>query len=308
MDNVIEDIYDGQVFASLMKDGGFLTCSENVGLILCTDGVPVFKTSSGSLWPVYLAVTSIKPENRMKMKQVIVAALWHGPTKPVINIVLQPILDSIESIKCQGIPIGDKVLRAQLVMAVFDLPAKAAATNTKQFNGEYGCFYCIHPGEIYERTRVYPPCAAGYALRTPDLMKDWAAKAEETGKAQYGVKGHSILVKYIEFPSCVPIDYLHSILEGVFKQIMKRFFDSKYHDKPYSLRKHMHVIEKCVSQVIPPKEIARLPRSIDHIAFYKASEYHAWMLFYSLPILSHQNLCITLLCLLQQCISCYQTK
>ena len=225
----------------------------------------------------------------MRMKQVIVAALWHGPAKPVMDIILQPILDSIESIHHQGIPIDGKVLRAKLLLAIFDLPAKATATNTKQYNGEYGCFYCIHPGEIHEKARIYPPCAstAGYTLRTPDLMKEWAAKAEDLGKPQYGVKGSSVLAKYIEFPGCIPIDYMHSILEGVFKQIMKRFFDSKYHDKPYSIRKHMHIIDKCVSQVMPPKEIPRLPRSIEHMAFYKASEYRAWMLFYSLPILSH---------------------
>ena len=31
------DIYDGQVFANLMEPGSFLSCCENVGLILCTD-------------------------------------------------------------------------------------------------------------------------------------------------------------------------------------------------------------------------------------------------------------------------------
>lgn len=89
--------------------------------------VPVFRSSSGSLWPVYIAVTSIKPEDRMKIKQLIVA-LWHGPPKPVI---LQPVLDRIQSISSQGILIDGKTL------TVFDLPAKATATNTKQFNGKY---------------------------------------------------------------------------------------------------------------------------------------------------------------------------
>lgn len=37
-DDVMEDIYDGQVFARLMNGDGFLSASLNVGLILSTDG------------------------------------------------------------------------------------------------------------------------------------------------------------------------------------------------------------------------------------------------------------------------------
>lgn len=63
----IKDIYDGDVFKHLMANGDFLSTAENTGLILCTDGVPVFKSSKGSLWPVYLMVTSIPPHLRTKV-------------------------------------------------------------------------------------------------------------------------------------------------------------------------------------------------------------------------------------------------
>ena len=40
-----------------------------------------------------------------------------------------------------------------------DLPAKAAALNVKQFNGEFGCLNCLHPGEYSKihRKTIYPP-------------------------------------------------------------------------------------------------------------------------------------------------------
>jgi hypothetical protein len=31
---------------------------------------------------------------------------------------------------------------------IVDLPAKASVLNIKQFNGEFGCIACIHPGEF----------------------------------------------------------------------------------------------------------------------------------------------------------------
>uniref|UniRef100_A0A1X7UE01 Uncharacterized protein n=1 Tax=Amphimedon queenslandica TaxID=400682 RepID=A0A1X7UE01_AMPQE len=42
------DIYDGKAFQNLMAKDGFLSCSHNTGLVLSTDGVPVFKSSKGS--------------------------------------------------------------------------------------------------------------------------------------------------------------------------------------------------------------------------------------------------------------------
>lgn len=39
-----------------------------------------------------------------------------------------------------------RVLRAQLLCAIVDLPAKAALMNCVQYNGQYGCSTCIHPG------------------------------------------------------------------------------------------------------------------------------------------------------------------
>ena len=52
---------------------------------------------------------------------------------------------------CAGIvvetPEGTKVCRTVLLCATLDLPAKAAVTNTKQWNGEYGCSVCLDKGD-----------------------------------------------------------------------------------------------------------------------------------------------------------------
>ena len=39
-----------------------------------------------------------------------------------------------------------------------DLPAKASVLNVKQFNGEFGCIACDHPGEGSKKARkwIYP--------------------------------------------------------------------------------------------------------------------------------------------------------
>ncbi len=271
----MKDIHDGKVFQELMVNGGLLSRPGNVGLILSSDGVPVFKSSKGSLWPVYFMITNIAPHQRTRMDNLIVAGLWFGPTKPNMDILLQPILKNVSSVSTQK---SGVCLQPFVLMGVFDLPAKASATNTKQYNREYGCFYCLDKGHICNQARTYPPTDS-HTLRTTEQMKAWALKANELNSPQYGVKGTSVLGEYIDFPQCVPIDYMHSILEGVFKQLMKFWFNSSFHSEPCSLRKYLSKINKIVATIQPPIEIQRLPRSLNHIQFFKASEFRAWILF-----------------------------
>ena len=50
-------------------------------------------------------------------------------------------------------------IRIRCQALIMDLPAKAAALNVKQFNGEFGCLNCLHPGEYSKihRKTIYPP-------------------------------------------------------------------------------------------------------------------------------------------------------
>ena len=43
-----------------------------------------------------------------------------------------------------------KIVRCYQLSAVFDAPAKSLFLNTIQFNGKYGCSYCLEKGETYK--------------------------------------------------------------------------------------------------------------------------------------------------------------
>ena len=83
----IKDIHDGSVFKLLMDETGPLVTPDGVGLILSSDGVPVFKSSKGSLWPVYLMVTNISPQDRVKMDNLRPRLHRNGlvKTQPISN-------------------------------------------------------------------------------------------------------------------------------------------------------------------------------------------------------------------------------
>ena len=62
---------------------------------------------------------------------------------------------------------GTRVVRAALLMCSVDLPARCLCANMKQFNGKYGCVYCLNPGSPRENMpRVRDWLPGSYLLRT----------------------------------------------------------------------------------------------------------------------------------------------
>lgn len=124
---------------------------EHLGVTLNTDGVPLFKSSQSTMWPVYLEITNFPPPIHFRHDNVIICGVWVGHSKPDMNILLKPILEDIDHLHTLGFtfssPEGMKTVRVKLLFGVFDLVAKAKVLNMKQFNGVCDCPTCIHPGE-----------------------------------------------------------------------------------------------------------------------------------------------------------------
>ena len=283
------DLHDGSVVADLMRPGNFLSTPEHTGLLLNTDGVPLFNSSKASLWPVYLAISSLPPTLRMNADYLMLAGVWFSPAKPPMDILLPPVLRAIRKLASTGITIetieGAKVVKGKLLVGVFDLPAKASAANMKQYNGKYGCTYCADEGVLIARnTRIYPP-GAPHQRRTSLQMDQWVDAAEDRGCAIMGVKGKSVLADDIQLPECLPIDYMHAVLEGVFKTLIKSWFDSSNHRMAFYLGSHIKNINKKAKQIKPPSEFTRSIRPLETISYWKASEFRSWLLHLSLPLL-----------------------
>ena len=72
----IHDIQDGEEY----QNDPFFSVPEHTGLIMNTDGIPVFKSSKSSLWPI-LSVASLPPI-RMNKDYILLAGVWFGHVKP----------------------------------------------------------------------------------------------------------------------------------------------------------------------------------------------------------------------------------
>eukprot|EP00733_Pompholyxophrys_punicea_P000234 Pompholyxophrys_punicea_v1_NODE_47_length_4460_cov_14.923496.p2 type:complete len:205 gc:universal NODE_47_length_4460_cov_14.923496:851-237(-) len=147
----IKDIYDGSEYR---KNWDFLSKPTNISLTFNTDGVPLFKSTKMSVWPIYAVINELPPSMRFKRQYMLLCGLWFGSEKPHMNCFLNSFVSRITVWYEQGFyctsPTNDKVLsRGFLLCGVHDLPARCAVQNMVQFNGEFGCSVCLQKGEVF---------------------------------------------------------------------------------------------------------------------------------------------------------------
>jgi len=87
-----EDIYDGKLYKELMTPNGILSSKNNISLTWNVDGLPLFKSSKFSLWPLYFIINEFPYKLWTLKENKIIAGLWFGKCKPSMNIYLKPII------------------------------------------------------------------------------------------------------------------------------------------------------------------------------------------------------------------------
>ena len=239
---------------------------------------------------MYLVILNLPAHIRMKAENIIICGVWVGPTKPIMNLLLEPITKCLRQLSTLGLTIktslGSLTIRAKLVMGIFDLPAKAPVLCMKQFSGEYGCSVCLHPGKrLSNNARVYLPNSV-YPERTHAQVIATAVEVERTCSCIQGVVGTSPLASTVDIVASVPIDYMHAVLQGVTRWLMTSWFASKFHTVPFYIGRRVQQIDRELLKQRPPQEFSRPPCSIKkHFKYWKASELRNWLFFYSLPLL-----------------------
>jgi hypothetical protein len=93
----IEDFLDGELynnFADFFSDFGNISVSWN------TDGIPIFKSSKFSVWPILIKFNSLPPT--LREKYVLMIGLWFGDGKPWMNLFLKILADQMNQFYQEG--------------------------------------------------------------------------------------------------------------------------------------------------------------------------------------------------------------
>lgn len=303
--NRIRDITDGKLYQWLCQKGKPLEDENSLTITFNVDGAPMWNCGRGAIWPLQYYINEIVPEERFSLKNILLAGLWFGKSAPPMSLFLTPFIKELQDLAVKGIkrvnPNGNVVeCPIFAINCSVDSVAKPKLQSIKQFNGRFGCGYCLHPNTPtkYSAGKGRYSAFKTYAYRTHESMLEDMLKAHEiqektstvgTNKSfelTHGLKGISPLLSVPAFQIVdgFVIDYMHAILAGVISKVTDLFFNSSSHGKEYYI-KDSSLFDSRLLAITPPQSISRRPQSVEQRAHWKCKEWRSFLLYYCLPCL-----------------------
>lgn len=279
----IADINRGRIACQLLQNdpGKHLTLSIN------TDGAAAFKsTTRKPLYPIFCVLNNLPPAIRFQKSNLIVAGLWLSNGEPSPNLLFKYLCLELRKLE-GGILIGDELYKVDLLQNCLDSVARCKVQCNKQFNGEYGCTLCLHPGETRSTRngRCYPYNTA--EMRDNIATRNMMNEANLTGQELYGITGKSVFTHLDKFDVIAgyPVDYMHAVNLGVIKHVLALFTGSENHKQEYYIGRQLQAINERIRSIRPPSSFPRNPRPLEEQKRYKANEWEAFLLYYIYPCL-----------------------
>ncbi|XP_041834084.1 uncharacterized protein LOC121635090 [Melanotaenia boesemani] len=233
--NIISDIYDGDLYKVLSAPGEILSDPNNLSYTFNSDGSPLYKSSRFSIWPIHLHLNELPPN--IRFKHVILAGLWFGSTEPQMHVFLKPFVDQAKALATKAVSWkkdeGVVISKVVGLCCCVDSKARPAMQNCTQFNGHFGCGFCLHPGTLVNRQVKYPITESDYPDRDAESMLKDMEEALNLKKNVRGVKGPSPLINmpFFDIVWGFAPDYMHAVLLGVARQHAMLLLESV--DEPY---------------------------------------------------------------------------
>ncbi|XP_053204895.1 uncharacterized protein LOC128389358 [Panonychus citri] len=261
-----------------------------VTLIINNDDARLTKSTKTFITPLSFQLAELPMKHRCNSRNIGLSAFWCGEAKISHEQLwqhgfmheLQGLLDRVNHFMYEQL---EYTYAVKVGLIVMDSVAKAKSLNIKQFNGFFGCPYCFEPGKtviINDRSRkhVYPyKDPSEFIMRTHDSYMTNARKAVRHNRPVKGIKGPTILTRVIDLPSQVPIDWMHCVLLGVFKQLLST--------KPFCDKKVIENTSRKLKSINFPHDFKRKPDTLYELKLFKASVFKIW-LFLLPPLFKHE--------------------
>ncbi|KAK3913486.1 UPF0234 protein [Frankliniella fusca] len=228
--------------------------SDTITVNFFIDGLQVATTSKQSAWPVLLTVNELPLV--LRRKHVLMTSLWLSMKKPLCTEYLKPFVAEMRELARTGVTFRRngklKSVRVKPVCCISDTIARPMIRNSKQFNGKFGCGFCLHPGVKMQmgkgETRSYTTKETDYPLRTHQEVMDLAARAQRLGVPQRGIMAPSVLSELPDFDvvRCIDLDSFHAVV-NVAKRFVKLWFDAPCKGAlvpPYKIHTKIGVVDE----------------------------------------------------------------
>ncbi|XP_033122015.1 uncharacterized protein LOC117121027 [Anneissia japonica] len=268
---------------------------DDISLTWGSDGAAIFTSSGFSIWPVTLMINELP--YAIRRKHVLMGGLWFGNGKPNFATFLKPLVKQLNLLSCDGLMWTNKdkhLVKSKIFPGPLscDSMARCQLQGLVQFNGKYGCAWCLNPGEQVPKGGGHTNAYSSNQLPLPkqrdksSYIKD-AELAVQTNSTVHGVKKPSMILLLLHFNiiSGFVVDYMHCVCIGVVKTMTYLWLENV--NARYYIGNQLTTLNNKLTQIRPPSEVSRLCRSLTQRKFWKAHEWRAWLLHYSPLVLKH---------------------
>lgn len=258
------------VFASI--DSNVVKIQINI------DGLPISKSSNRTFWPILGKV--VFPV----VSKVFIIGLYCGEKKPgsVHQYLKSFIKDALAGFNT-GFFVNGKLCQVIIDSVVCDAPARQFMKRCKTHGGYYACERCEVKGLNYEGSRRYRNLDC--PLRTDESFRNRKQPGHHVGKKPTPF----CKIPYIDLIRHFPLDYMHLVLLGVVRTLLKSWltftsdgYSCKVSKKNFS---RMSLRNRSFAKSAPD-EFQRKPRSFSFLPKFKATEIRMFLCYTSPAVLS----------------------
>lgn len=231
----MRDLYHGSSYKKFVIALDRHADCKYLSFTACADQSPLYKSSKCSITPCFLMVNELPVVTRMK--NLLVVGLWFGSKKVKIDFFLKPVVDEINELSEPGFSVlfgeAEAHFKAYLLCGCFDSGARGEAQGIHTHRGEFGCNWCLHPGEEYKvgkgRSRRYRFEFPFHDLRTAEqMLRDWD-ESLRTRTIVHGCTTVSPLAsaRYFNIVDGMIYNYMHNFCEGNVKKFLQLWLSNK---------------------------------------------------------------------------------
>lgn len=238
---------------------------DSIDISLNIDGLPLFKSSNKSLWPILCSIN-------LTPKCVFPLSLSLASSKPKDITFISDVVTELSPVLQDGLEWAGRSLKVHLSCIICDAPAKAMVRCVKLHSGYYGCDKCNQRG-IWDGRMLFPE-TEDLTLRTDQSFREcWQSEhhlAEKTSP---------FCSLPIDMVKSFPGDYMHQCCLGVMKKLLLLWTRGKTATR-MSRGQITQVSTKLTSlRSVIPDCFARKPRGLPEIERWKATELRQFALY-----------------------------
>lgn len=232
------------------------------------DGVPISKSTNSSFWPILFRVRNIPTAS------VSCLGVYHGLNKPrIFADFLRPHINELKEL-ITHFSFNNKIIKVLVGAYICDAPAKALISGIKGHSGRFGCSKCCQEGVFINSRMTFPELDAmprtdvSFRERIDENHHKFSSPLEELE---------------IDMVKQIPLDYLHVVLLGVVKKLIRMWISGDLPNRLPSIA-ITQISQKLLTMLeTQPKEFQRKIRSLQEFGYFKGSELRTFLL-YSGPV------------------------